>query len=139
MKELIELLEELGVNVVALDEPTQDIDIEIAYSRYRQMCRSAYKIMRYALEKQRTHVVLCSAVEKFHKQNADGAMGALLLEAFRQYVQLQEIDDPETFKEDIIAALDMAVQVTGHELQRHHDSSTKQSTTDGPDLSSETT
>jgi hypothetical protein len=103
------------------------------------MCRSAYQIVRYATEKQRTHVVLCSAVEKFHKQNADGAMGALLLEAFRQYIQLQEKDDPETFKIDIIAALDTAVQVAGHELQRYHDSSTEQSTTNGPDLSSETT
>jgi len=103
---LIQMLKDIGLIQVTECTP------EEAQSRYQMMCRVAYRLVREALGKDGPAVSglfgVCS--ERLFSDDASiAAQSALFMEMFRNYILLNEVDDPVLFKDDIIRALDMAV------------------------------
>lgn len=122
IEELLETIQHLQHN--------NPLPQKVAEKRFKEICRMCYGITRdiLSMEDVRISNLLTSATEKVNEEGAEGGAASLLLFAFCHVVDLQQRTDRELFKEQLIAGLDEAVQYTGHAIQAHYDSRTKQST-----------
>lgn len=132
--DIIQLLEQLGLDPAAVTVLTAEPEMapfEEAYERYRNVCRAAYRVTRDSLDVELTNRLLIKATFDIQADGFKASLAAMLLEMFRNYLVLQQKDDPEQFSTDLIAALDQAVTQTGHMLKETHDTRAKQSNTNG--------
>ena len=120
-RDLIELLDSLSGESSPKPIP---VTTEEAFSRYHEVARQAYKVVRSSIETEKTSNLLGAAIDGMQRDDPRiAACGALFCEMFRQYILLNQHDNPMQFKEDIIAALDTAVISAGTMLSEEYDDS----------------
>lgn len=125
-EELTALLDELFGNE---SKPVGNVyTTEEAYARYREACRMAYDLARNSFDpKPTTKILFSMAYINTEREGVCGATGALLMEAFRLYIDAKQQQNPDLFKTELIQALDDAVIAASDLMKEHNDTCTKPS------------
>lgn len=126
MEELTALLDELFDD--ESESRPQQCTTEEAHVRYLECCRMAYDLARDTFEpKPDTQRLFVAAYNNLGHSGVCGATGTLLMEAFCQYTDLKQQQNPDLFKTEFIQSLDNAVLAASDVLEERNDTRTKPS------------